>query len=326
VTSVRRFVQADHNKQPHFVRSELPNSERMHTARKADAKPVRGAILAEESVQDNPYGLCVGAECYKWLLKNYFPVMSNPVFRNLFELIFLKHTLRDKKTNRIVINNRVLAKYAGQRRAWKHNNFNGEAVLIAFRDATGIQIEWSKWLWRGADGKTIGRARVITHLGLSESLLSRIRLSVREERRRYLDGRMHTSAAIKEDYQHRLTQMEQDGLLDYAVPEQRMIAEMLHNAPMHKYIATVRDHRQDAIAEIERIQDENLGDERSRTKGRDAQERLLMEIVTLPKPLYHPVAHSYRLFGTGLAIIDRRVRRALIPDWPDLDLRALTSP
>ena len=296
-------------------------SERVRKARKADAKPVLGAILAEEDNSDNPYGLCVGADCYEWLLENYPRLILNVAFRNLFELIFLKHTLRDKKTNRIVISNKALAICEGKKDAWKQNNYNGTALLTAFRDATGINIAWSRWVWRSADGKITGRARVITNLGISDSLLSYIKKSICEEKQRYLNGRMQSSATIKEDYRLSLVRLERDNMLNYAVPEQQMIATMLKQAPMHKYITTVRDHRQEAVAEIERIQDENLGHDWTGTRGKDAQERLLMQIVAQPKPLYHPVQHSYRLFGNGLAIIDRRVRRALTPGWPELDLK-----
>ena len=57
-------------------------SERVRKSRKADAKPVLGAILTEESIRESPYGMCIGADCYEWLSVNYGCQVGTIPFQN----------------------------------------------------------------------------------------------------------------------------------------------------------------------------------------------------------------------------------------------------
>ncbi len=283
----------------------------------------------EQYAISNPYGLCQTPDVYREIMANYPPLRDDMSFQRLFEYLFLGPARFDN-SDRIIVDSHTLARIEGKLKEWMAGNYNSEAFMVRFRDVTGINLKWSEHLppiklKKGEQKRTIGppRARVILELGIPEDLLARINKGIYESNNLvyFPSGLKRTSERLEARYARTLADAAQAGRLNFRCEEQRMIAGMLHAVPASKYVSVVNTYKNEAYTRLDGLCG-IIGDKRRHSEGKPRQRRILNCIVSDPKPPYHRVNNSYRLFSSGLTVIDRRVRQALTPTWVELDLRA----
>ena len=279
----------------------------------------------EQYAISNPYGLCQTPEVYREIMAYYPPLRDDMSFQRLFEYLFLGPARFDN-SDRIIVDSHTLARLEDKLKEWMAGNYNGEAFMVRFRDVTGINLKWSEHLppiKRKRRTKGPPRARVILELGIPDDLLARINKCIYESNDLvyFPSGLKRTSERLEARYARTLARAAQAGRLNFRCEEQRTIADMLHAVPQSKYVSIVNTYKNDAYDRLDGLCG-IIGDKRRHSEGKPRQRRILNCIVADPKPSYHPVNNSYRLFSSGLTLVDRRVRQALTPAWLELDLRA----
>lgn len=288
------------------------------------------AYLGKSLVMEpgNPYGLTLSMDVYEEIMRQYDVLRRERRFLLLFELLFLQRTLRDTHTNLIVISSKQLAICEGKLKEYEQRHYNGEKFLVEFRDATGIDIQWTKATFEGVDEETGRRfknkRRIITELGISDELIDRINRSTCEKNAKQVyvrTGLTHTPERVKKDYAILRDRNVKAGRKSYAVEEQRVMDEMLSAIPEHKFLTLVEAHKHEARNRLDTLKGV-IGHKDNYTYGKSNQITILNGIVAQPKPDYNPADYSFRLFAGGLPLIDRRIRWELTPELYEIDLKS----
>lgn len=243
-------------------------------------------------------GLILGKDMTKWRMLEY--------------LLF--GTRYDELTGGLIANTEVLASIAGQEKEQRHRHFNGEAFLKRLK-AEGLQIEW----WRH-DAKA-RRSRVLKPFSLfpvfREVLDEELRKPLGEDAVYFDDGSRFRREDRRAENQRQRAAVERE-VAGYHGPAQQLLAYLNH-LPATRYTQLL-EHMPAAYGAVEHLTDANP-ERLARLKRQQRQN--LRAIEGQAQPFYHPVNNSVRIFGSNYNItgLKQEVRRALTPDWYELDLK-----
>lgn len=155
-----------------------------------------------------------------------------------------------------------------------------------------------------------GHATVITHTGLQD-ILDLLANDTQSER-----VLAHTLRKMTERNKRALAQQIQEMALQtqWGNADQQLIADYLNGLKYNLF--DVKPHFYDALDLATRLDTENGTHQHEHV-------RTLLDIRDMPKEFYTPIAESKsaRVFGTSLQFLQSDIRRALYPEWVELDMK-----
>jgi len=164
---------------------------------------------------------------------------------------------------------------------------------------------------------------VITNLDIDNDLLDRMLHSPCSGKKEvyFHTGRDKTLQTQSHDYAIRLEQARKNGKLNYHNSDQQLIGDVMDSVSVAKLKRQIERNKAKAQATLDSTEGP-IGNYREGTDTKEIQQQLLNSIVALPKPVYTVADNSERLFGGGMTIIDRRLRKELLNGCFDVDLKS----
>ena len=255
----------------------------------------------------------VSAAFYETITTEYPALRTSPAFARLFGYLAWG-TWQDDLSKRLVLSSGLLADMSQQHAQWRSRNFEAYTFLKRFRDATGLNVQWSKW------DSTTGRSRVLTALHLP----SYIRDAVHEEEHTFwkaldlvsiVDGRKYNPSKQRA-WREADRSLALERMAGAACPDAVALGEYLNNAHPHRYTSLLPNMEAAAEAACG-LPNPNAAKH---------QMRVLRAIHQQPVPFYSPSlrGRTVRLFGfnESLLALKKVVRQALAPGWRTADLRS----
>ncbi len=242
---------------------------------------------------------------YTLIMERCPSLRKNESYKRLFRYIHFADgpSVWDKNTPHKRIPAKLLASLEGDKalRDWQNGRYNAERFLKCYRRDVSPGFRWSGY------SAEKGLCRIVIDPG-TDDLLD-LWLGENDDRRRYfMSGKAYNIDSQYRRHRAMLNwheQLEDEALYDSQV----RIMRYMNNLPYMPFRRMVDEHYWDAM----RVSHERGIPERYRVQ--------LKNIGDFPKPFYSPRPHNARLYAPGsLQGLHKDMRRAIAPDWIDLDL------
>lgn len=228
---------------------------------------------------------------------------------------FIFGTYRDElHRNELVISAEILARIEKKTELYEAGNYNAEKFLESIKRDVLPDLAWNDWSYAAGQARTLEPIKWPNHI--KEAI--RMELSrqwAADSRVYFVDGRAYSLG--KERLEREGTRIEALNRLKMAGNKKAEMILMYLNKLKPNKFSKIRDHINDAYIAAAQLKDAN-------DETIFHQIAVLRAISDQPQVFYQPSRRgkTVRIFGLNESILSlkKEVRRALTPDWVELDI------
>lgn len=241
----------------------------------------------------------------------------------LFMEYLLKGDNYDRADNKLLLHRGLLKRCEGIKDT---ANYNGEKFLKEFKEATGIDFEWTK--------HNVGYCRRVNKIEWPKDVQKVIDEDIEcldlKKKISFRDGTKHSKAKAKQERD----QLKEECILrlvDVKCDEEREVIEYMINLDATPFNKAVENNLKEAVLKLNERRAEIKAAKYKKIRNKltnsfNITAKILLNLQAQSQPFYQPSTGGKTVriygYGSGMTNLTRSIRNIITKDWTSADLRS----